>query len=100
MYTYCLQEVPGQVIGTVVTCNGVHCDNVGGGDVGCGGGDNKCMMGNIDNKLGGICNQHKEDYCPAHPMFLKNHDGCQIRTKCFLFANVGFIFSKKRPSRS
>ena len=68
MYTYCLQEVPGQVIGTVVTCNGVHCDNVGG-DVGCEGGDNKCTMGNIDNKLGGICNQHKEDYCPAHPMF-------------------------------
>ena len=61
MYTYCLQEVPGQVIGTVVTCNGVHCDNVGG--------DNKCTMGNIDNKLGGICNQHKEDYFPAHPMF-------------------------------
>ena len=28
VYTYCLQEVPGQVIGTVVTCNGVHCDNV------------------------------------------------------------------------
>ena len=53
VYTYCLQEVPGQVIGTVVTCNGVHCDNVtpGGGreDVGCGVG---CNMGNIDNKVG------------------------------------------------
>ena len=56
VYTYCLQEVPGQVIGTVVTCNGVHCDNVTPGnggreDVGCGVG---CNMGNIDNKVGAI----------------------------------------------
>ena len=55
VYTYCLQEVPGQVIGTVVTCNGLHCDNVTGGggreDVGCGVG---CNMGNIDNKVGPI----------------------------------------------
>ena len=56
VYTHCLQEVPGQAIGTVVTCNGLHCDNVipGGGEreeVGCGVG---CDMGNIDNKVGAI----------------------------------------------
>ena len=36
--TYCLQEVPGQVIGTVVTCNGVYCDNVIPGTTRGGGG--------------------------------------------------------------
>ena len=94
VYTYCLQEVPGQVIGTVVTCNGVHCDNVtpGGGreDVGCGVGYN---MGNIDNKVGAILISTKRFIVHSIRCFYRTWQ-MKIREKYFLL-NVAQMLSKR-----